>query len=45
MTKIPLIMFDNLRVTLVTNDMVFGWKIQINKIHFHLLTKHICMVV
>jgi hypothetical protein len=44
-TKISLIMFDNLHVTIVTNDMVFGWKIQVNKMLFHLLTKHIHIVV
>jgi hypothetical protein len=38
-------MFDKLHVTIVINNMVFGWKLNVNNTHFHPLIEHICIVV
>jgi hypothetical protein len=43
-TKILITALDKLHVTLVTNDKKFWMKKKFNKIHFHLLTDHICIV-
>jgi hypothetical protein len=44
MTKMPLFMLDKLHFTIVASNMVFGWKIKVNKIHFHPLTDCIHIV-
>lgn len=40
-----LVMLDMSYVTIITNDMVFGWKRNVRKIHFHPLINHIHIVI
>jgi hypothetical protein len=42
---ILIVMLDKSHTTLITNNNEFWMKKIVNKIHFHPLTNHICIVV
>ncbi len=40
-----LVALDKSHATTIASEMVFGWKIKVNKIHFHPLTNCIYIVI